>query len=874
MDGPGHSGAGPLITITNLSYTYEQVTQPALSDISLSVFAGERIAVLGSNGSGKSTLLSCLNGRCEIPPGIVSVTGPGGTVLDPGIPSDLGAVRKILGTVLQNPDDQIVSSVVEEDVAFGPENLGIPEGEVWERVSRALKTVQLEHLRSRPPQFLSGGEKQRLAVAGILALETDVIALDEATSMIDPAGRETFLSFLDILSAEGKTILQVTHSLEEAFRCPRCIVLHQGRLVFDGGPEELLRLDSLESWGFRLPESFQTIRGLAELLPGFSVGSPDPAETAAAVLRALPPESVSAFFRKNSPGSGISPDISAAGDGAAVDFSGVSHRYLAGTAYESPGISDVTFAVPENSSVACIGPSGSGKSTLMKHINALLLPSAGIVSVFGCDTADTATDLRKLRFRAVLGIQNPESALYETYVADDVAYGPRNAGLRGAELLERVTQSMEKTGLSYAEYGDRETRGLSGGEKRRAALAGVLALDSDLVILDEPYAALDGNGKERVSGIISGLRGEGRTVFVSTHSMEQAAKFDFVAVMLDGRLAAFGPPREIFGTYWKSEWDMRLPWVVQVFRALCESCLSDPDRIPLTSAELLDTVRTMRDGENPGPDTVRTPRRQDRRGSGGESPCTGKPGRGKKRKRSRTGIEFFRNTTLGQFLDRPSFLRNLGAGIKLILALALSVFAVAGQHPLFPISVLCVTLLAGTFLASVGPKHLLRGIIPALPYILLIVIIQLAFSWANDESPVLFSLGMFSVTANEVLRSVLLVTRLIALMAILALYSAVTPLREFLRSISRGLRPFGKIGLPVRDVSLAIGITFRFVPILTEEAERIVTAQLSRGGGYTGKGRLKAAAAMVVPLFLRALERSLVLAQAMELRLFGGDGKR
>jgi len=173
-----HLQSDPVINIKNLSYTYPGAPGPALSGISFCICAGERVALLGANGSGKSTLLSCLNGLLIPPEGTIKVC-------------------RRLGTVLQNPDDQIISSVVEEDIAFGPENMGLAGDELQKRVEEVLERCDLVKLRDRPPHFLSGGERQRLALAGVLALDTDIIALDEAVSMLDPTGRESFLALLD-----------------------------------------------------------------------------------------------------------------------------------------------------------------------------------------------------------------------------------------------------------------------------------------------------------------------------------------------------------------------------------------------------------------------------------------------------------------------------------------------------------------------------------------------------------------------------------------------------------------------------------------------------------------------------------------------------
>jgi energy-coupling factor transport system ATP-binding protein len=839
-----------LLRIKDLSYTYGKASRPALDGLNLDIYEGEHTAILGANGSGKSTLLNCVNGLCMPPRGAVSVFGGDGAVFDPADETSLEHIRRRIGTVLQNPDDQIVATVVEADTAFGPENLGLPPADIQARVDRALQTAGLELLRGKAPQFLSGGERQRLAIAGILAMECDALALDEALSMIDPGGRESLLSLLDTLAGEGKTILQVTHSLEEAFRCSRCVVLKKGALVFDGTPTALLEAPELEEWGFRLPESVKAIRLFMDHFPGFSVLSLDPAETAGALRRFLPdriPRS-----RAGSPAdTEAAPQSGGIPTRAAAFLDGVSHDYLVGTAFASTGMSDISLEIRPGQSVALIGTSGSGKSTLLKHINALLLPSRGNVWVFGQNTLDRKTDLRFLRLRVSLAVQNPESALFETYAADDAAYGPRNAGLKGKKLFNRVADALDKAGLPVDEYGDRECRALSGGEKRRLALAGVLAMDGEMLLLDEPAASLDGKNRGRVLALIQECRKQGKTVIATTHSMEMAASFDVVAVMVKGRLAGAGTPREIFGPRWDKGWGLNLPWTVSVARHLAGYVSGEA--VPLFPEELFSLVQGV-----PGTETKAAPQ------AAASSPSAAGIPPPPKHKRRKTGAEFFRNMTFGQFLGRPSALRKLGAGKKLLILLFLALTAIAGPNLLFPLGVLAFTLAAGAAAGRVEPKHLLRGFIPAAPYLTLLVLFQLVFSQPGDASTVLLTLGPVSVTVWELFRGAVLISQLGALMTLLSLYTAVTPLRETLAAVNKALLPLARTGFPARDVSLVIGIALRFVPVLTEEAERIVTAQLSRGG----RGGMRSAFGMIIPLFLRALERSETLAKAMVLRLY------
>ncbi|MDR2370481.1 MAG: ATP-binding cassette domain-containing protein [Treponema sp.] len=880
-----------ILEIRDLSFTYGGASSPALRNVGFRMYAGERTALLGANGSGKSTLLNCINGLCRPEAGAVSVYDKEGNIFDPSEAADLGTIRRMIGTVLQNPDDQIVSTVVEADAAFGPENMNLPRSEVSARVGKALAAAGLEAFRGTPPHFLSGGGRQRLAIAGVLAMEGEALVLDEALSMIDPLARESLLSLMDSLARNGKTILQVTHSLEEAFRCSRCIVLDKGRLAFDGKPLDLLRAPELEDWGFRLSGPVKSIRMLIEKYPDVAVSSLDPGETAAAIRalrpqgRAEPPkravktEEKAGASGRNPPGSAAgAPENSARAESGApkasdpaVLFEGVSHHYLAGTAFAAEGLRDLNLRIPENSTVALIGKSGSGKTTLLKHINALLLPSAGTVRVLGRDTLDKKTDLRSLRFAAALAVQHPESALFETRAADDAAYGPRNAGLRGGALVARVREAMDEAGLPLDEYGERESRALSGGEKRRLALAGVLAMDSKILLLDEPLASLDGKNRERVLALIKEQKKKGKTVIVSTHSMETAAAFDFVAVMDQGRIAAFGTPQTVFGPHWDERWGLALPWTVCVAREL------GTDAVPLDACALASLVEGTfgeedaqagceEDAHRVAVVSPPAGREEDAQAgcaapAGTPAPVPAAESRGKRRK---TGGEFFRNMTFGQFLDRPSPLRNCGAGKKLLMLLILAVTAIAGPNPLFPLGVLLFTVIAGTAAGKVEPKHLLRGFIPAFPYLALFALFQVIFTWAGDISAAVVSLGPVSITKDELVRSALLISQLGALMTLLSLYTAVTPLRETLAAFDRALNPLSRIGLPARDISLIIGIALRFIPVLTEEAECIINAQLSRGG----RGGLRSAPGMIVPLFLRALERSETLAKAMVLRLY------
>jgi len=915
----------------NLDTQEEPQSEPALNHVSFAIHDGEYVAILGANGSGKSTLLKCINGLCPPKTGQVTVylddespsaQAPGKQStpmslasarpehpipLDPARPEDLYRIRQVIGTLLQNPDDQIVGTVVEEDVAYGPENQGLSPEDVARRVEQALKDSGLSSLKTRPPQFLSGGERQRLALAGVLAMETPVLALDEAASMLDEGSRHALMDLLDELWKQGRTILHITHNLEEASRAQRCIVLSHGRLVFNGTPQDLFVHPDLERWGFRINPALETVRYLAQRFPGFQSASLKAEAVAESLARYLLQKEVlqvDEFLRPAAPAlsaTSAAPDVIVRPAAApqpekppAVHCEHLHHTYLAGTAFAAAGLEDISFVLPVGTHLALIGPSGSGKSTLLRHLNAILLPTKGQVAILGQNTLDAAVDLTALRQRAVLAVQNPESAFFETYVADEVAYGPQNAGFTGKDLVQRVRSAMDLVGLPYGEFRDRLTKQLSGGEKRRLALAGILALDGDLVLLDEPSAALDGEGQGRVMDIIGLLKKEGKTVISSTHSLEEASRHDLVAVMQDGRLAALGSPADIFIHTWDPRWNLRQPWTVRFCHSL-EHALGLSGMFPgesaLSTAGLVSALESVLHKERqlskpdlPKPVSPEPAMRGiAQAGSAphqyeGPIPMVPVVPVPKKRRKS-TGIEFFRNVNLGQFIDTPSVLRNLGAGLK-IAATTLILFAVIlVPSYVFALAVLAGILLAGQLLGNIGPKHLLRGLIPAAPYIFFMVLVQIVFPWPNDTSPVLLRLGFINLTIEKLHHVFILISRLAALMALLALFSAVTPMVDSLSASRKLLSPLARLGIPVQDFILIFGIALRFVPLLVEEAERIVIGQLSRGGGYQGRNKLRSGFALVVPLFLRALERSELLATAMELRLFsvrnrGEDSER
>lgn len=251
----------PIISIEHLSYTYPEGDTPALQDISLEIRRGSFVAVLGHNGSGKSTLAKCLNGILTPTKGRVLVNG-----MDTSNEEKLLDIHRTVGMVFQNPDNQIVANVVEDDVAFAPENLGVPPLEIRQRVDDALKCVGMYEFRLHAPHLLSGGQKQRVAIAGVLAMQPDCIVLDEPTAMLDPVGRKEVLTAVEKLRAErGMTVILITHHMSECTGADRLVVMSEGKIIADGKPKKVFsQVEEMKKASLSVPETVELLYGLRQ----------------------------------------------------------------------------------------------------------------------------------------------------------------------------------------------------------------------------------------------------------------------------------------------------------------------------------------------------------------------------------------------------------------------------------------------------------------------------------------------------------------------------------------------------------------------------------------------------------------------------------
>ena len=383
-----------------------------------------------------------------------------------------------IGIVFQAPKDQLVSGLVSRDTAFGPQNLGLPASEIELRVIESLNIVDMLDRASSSTSALSLGQTQKIALSGVIALRPEILILDEAVSMLDPQSRAEILDFIRYWHKCGNTIIQITHDLEVLKDADTVLGMEEGRVVFYGTQRAFLenKENVRRLCGEDLPENKRS--GLAE------------------------------------------KEIS------------LSLQNLNYTHDGSHGVLDINLDFYKGSLTALTGASGAGKSTLMELCAGLLIPQSGEIKLGGA-AGKVASE-----GRPVIAQQNAQAALFEPFAADDVAFGARNRGLSGKQLVERVKTCMNEAALPFEEFGERRTFELSGGEQRRLAIAGILALDADVIMFDEPTAGLDSRAREEVMKLLQRLAAEGKTVIFSTHKRDEADFADREIIITNGRVTA------------------------------------------------------------------------------------------------------------------------------------------------------------------------------------------------------------------------------------------------------------------------------------------------------------------------------------------------
>jgi energy-coupling factor transporter ATPase len=590
-----------MLEVNAVTFSYsahgEQDAPPALREVSLHIDAGETVAIIGQNGSGKSTLAKLLAAILKPTSGTVKVEGLDTTSGG----EDLWTIRQRVGIVFQNPDDQLVANTVIDDIAFGPENLGLPRFEIEERVQEAMSLLELQAYAQMMINELSVSQKQRVAIAGVLAMRPRYLLLDEPTTMISGHTARQLLETARRLSDErGITVIHITHFMREVSAFKRVIVMDAGRVLMDGTPVEVFaRADELRAVGLdvpmvtnlgkrlrthgwtELPEvvlSTEQLKNDGQLQklsenvdPRFIEGPP-----LAGILsggQVTRPSSMDTRFTAADTSSSL--EILSGGQvtKALFELRDVHHTYMRGTPFAVEALDGLSLSIPAELTIAFVGPTKAGKSTVVDVLAGLIKPALATVFFEGSDVGVPSFDVERIRSTVGVVFQSPDAQIFEDTVGKDVSFGPRRQKVSFAESRRLVQESLEAVGLLYEDFRSRYTYTLSGGEKRRVAIAGVLALQPKVIVFDEPTAGLDPRGRRELLELILKLKQRhGLTIVYMASGLEDVVGLADIIYVLDrGHLAFSGTPREILAHASElAALDIALPEAAQIALALRE----------------------------------------------------------------------------------------------------------------------------------------------------------------------------------------------------------------------------------------------------------------------------------------------------------------
>ncbi|WP_407309302.1 ABC transporter ATP-binding protein [Desulfosporosinus sp. SB140] len=527
------------IELTNVSYYYPNAVEASLKTISLTVEKGKFIVLMGETGAGKTTLSLCLNGL--IPQLLEGkLTGQVVVAGQDVRKTPVQLMSKFLGLVLQDPESQLIGRTVEEDTAFGPRNISVPLEEIQQRVNGTLEKVRLQGYNQRLTEELSGGEKQRLAIAGVLAMEPEILVLDEPTSELDPIGRsEIFTTLDDLRRKKDLTIMLVEHSSEDVLKtADEVVVINQGEIIWRGEPVQLFRnVPLLQQYG---------IKPLPVSLMGWNLYEKGWISIDAIPLDLPSAEHLIRTLLSNHGQHKSNPllplrkkELSSSQGERAVQINDLFYQYNS----NQPALRSINLTIESGEFVALIGQNGAGKTTLVRHLNGLLKPTRGDVIIRGMNTKqyDTSHLARTVGYV----FQNPDHQIFSATVEKELEYGLKNAGFRGPEVRKRINQVLEDTGLE--QYRNVHPFTLGKGERQMIAVASILVLKPQILIIDEPTTGSDWSGVQAIMTLIHQLHLAGTTIIMISHDMDLVAQYaQRVIVLKEGDILLDGHPHEVF----------------------------------------------------------------------------------------------------------------------------------------------------------------------------------------------------------------------------------------------------------------------------------------------------------------------------------------
>ena len=558
-----------VITVENLRYRYPHAKELALDGLDFSVEKGEFIGIIGENGAGKSTLSQALMGL--VPQFYKGAYG--GTVMVDGIEAGRTPVAQLcghVGLVFQNPFNQLSGAKdnVYEAVAFGMQNLGVPAEEMKNRVEEALKLLDIWQYRDRNPFDLSGGQMQRVAIASVLVMRPDVMILDEPTSQLDPEGSDEVFKAVETLTGSGITILMIEQKIEKlAAYCDRILLLHKGKQIAFDTPQKVFSMPDLNNYGIQAPAFTRICKAEGVTLADGTY--PVTVEEAAGVLREKRLGAPACADGKERAQRAAGAELAQAGGPSELAVSSdeqfciknLDFSYLA----DVPVLKKLNMKL-DKCPTAIIGQNGAGKTTLVKLLKGLLKPVSGSIYFHGEDISGKTVAM--LAGNVGYVFQNPDDQIFKYNVMDEILFGPLNIGMDAERAKKEAERALKLTGLTGKEKENPYDLELY--ERKMTAIASVLAMDTDVLILDEPTIAQDCKGRQIIGDIIRSLSERGKLVIAILHDMDFVAEnFERVIIMAHGQVLADGTAKEVFAQEEAlKKARLQKPYVMQLCEAL------------------------------------------------------------------------------------------------------------------------------------------------------------------------------------------------------------------------------------------------------------------------------------------------------------------
>lgn len=861
----------------------------ALRDVVLNAHVGEYIAIVGANGSGKSTLAKVIAGLLAPDEGHVCLLDR--CVLNDGRKdfNSYAHAQTQLGYVFQNPDDQFVTQEVASDVAFGPENLELDSDEITKRVTRELTRTHLMTYARTDPFELSGGQKQRLALAGALALDPEILVLDEPAAQLDLWARKTLMRTIRSYAQGGATIVHVTHLMEDVLDATRVIVLDKGRIVCDTTPDVLFSDEKrLRALGLSAPLCFRIqalcnchgldmppirsktafAQALARRLSANTQTAASDAHESTAHGRhesTLNTKPETLLGRALTPAHTLTEQSSA----RALPFLSldrVSFCYGRTEEGASLGVSDITLQIERGKRYALIGEGGSGKSTLLRMLSGLVAAQTGTIH-YDNQTLTPAAAQNKLLTHVGFVMQNPEKQLFSTRIQEDVARVLTARGWNAQDAAQKAEQALAAVGL--LDKKDRSPFCISRGEARKAAVAQVCAMGEALMLFDEITSGLDPYSARDVFELMITLPPR-YTCIYTTHNMEEAAQADYIYVLHKGSVVMQGTPAMVFQPQHEAQlksYGLGLPLAEQWAAALMREGGLNLNMC-ITSTDLLHNLDMLLESNN-CPRIACSPQRKPQP----QSQHT------QKKKSQLDHAQKPAHTTIHAdhvALPAPSsMLCALNPCLKVCLLSAYLVLAFTCSN-IVELASAAVGAVAFMVMAKLSPKRLINAL---LPIVYMLICVFLCNCFFIQEGEPLLSIGPCTLYVQGIYTAFIYAVRMLFALCAVHIMLTSTQTTEFAHAFETLFEPLRRFGFPNRELGCTFALMLRFVPLLSHEARALIDTLRCQEAGQTSRKSsmltLITYAHRILPaLFASALIHAKLVAQALDARHYRAEMKR